>query len=163
MFSRPEIIVPVDVLQLRSEALARSPGLAAIAFNRNVSRLRQRFVREMATEPGRIAGKVQWQSEKQRRAFFATNGFGRGIPTIRTHALSKGWKTDLKTSAVGGLFTAVNNVPYKRFVQGLQAQRMHINRWKQESEVIPRYQQEAQVILRETWRTVLDETAGVRR
>lgn len=140
MFSRPEIIVPVDVLQLRSEALVKSPGLAATAFNRNVSRLRSRFVKEMATEPP-------------------------PVPTyIRTHALSKGWKTDLKTTRDGGLFTAVNRVPYKRFVQGDRARWFHIQRgWKQEAQVIPRYQQEAQVILRETWRTVLDETAGVRR
>ena len=29
---------------------------------------------------------IQWDSERQRRAFFATDGFGRGIPTERTGA-----------------------------------------------------------------------------
>lgn len=33
----------------------------------------------------------QWTSEKQRKAFFATDGFGRGIPTVRTHETSGGW------------------------------------------------------------------------
>ena len=31
-----------------------------------------------------ISYPVQWDSEKQRRAFFATNGFGHGIPYERT-------------------------------------------------------------------------------
>lgn len=29
---------------------------------------------------------IQWDSERQKRAFFATDGFGRGIPTRRTGA-----------------------------------------------------------------------------
>jgi len=36
------------------------------------------------SEPGKpITYPVQWDSEKQRRAFFATNGFGKGIPYTR--------------------------------------------------------------------------------
>lgn len=33
----------------------------------------------------------KWTSAKQRSAFFATDGFGRGIPSERTHGLSNGW------------------------------------------------------------------------
>jgi hypothetical protein len=34
--------------------------------------------------PGPVKYPIRWTSERQRRAFFATNGFGRGIPTKRT-------------------------------------------------------------------------------
>jgi hypothetical protein len=34
-----------------------------------------------------------WTSDKQRKAFFATDGFGGGIPYSRTQTLSRGWKT----------------------------------------------------------------------
>ena len=46
-------------------------------------------------EPTRVqhgdGNPYQWQSEKQRRAFFATDGFGGGIPYQRTGELSAGW------------------------------------------------------------------------
>jgi len=35
---------------------------------------------------------IPWDSPKQRRAFFATNGFGRGIPTKRTDEYVNAWK-----------------------------------------------------------------------
>jgi len=37
---------------------------------------------------------VQWDSERQRLAFFATNGFGKGIPYQRNHQYRLGWKTE---------------------------------------------------------------------
>jgi hypothetical protein len=47
----------------------------------------------MSEEGAPIRYPVQWDSEKQRRAFFATNGFGKGIPYKRTHKYRLGWKT----------------------------------------------------------------------
>src|SRR5690348_12561843 len=46
---------------------------------------------ELAHEPGKVKYPIEWESEKQRRAFFATNGFGRGIGAERTHDLSQSW------------------------------------------------------------------------
>lgn len=37
-------------------------------------------------------GKFPWQTEKQRRAYFATNGFGNGIPYRRKGNANKGWR-----------------------------------------------------------------------
>lgn len=34
---------------------------------------------------------IRWDSEKQKRAFFATDGFGRGIPSRRSGRYIKGW------------------------------------------------------------------------
>lgn len=47
---------------------------------------------EMREEGKPIVYPVQWDSTKQRKAFFATNGFGRGIPTKRTGASVNAWK-----------------------------------------------------------------------
>lgn len=50
-------------------------------------------VRDRMTEEGApVRRPVQWDSERQRRAFFATNGFGRGIPYRRTHQYRFGWQ-----------------------------------------------------------------------
>lgn len=37
---------------------------------------------------------INWDSERQRRAFFASNGFGRGIPYKRTGEYVDNWKLD---------------------------------------------------------------------
>ncbi len=54
----------------------------------------------------------QWQSERQRRAYFATNGFGAGIPYSRTDTLKNGWEVVNK----GVSAKIVNDVPYASFV-----------------------------------------------
>ena len=51
-----------------------------------------RKIRAIVNKPGKaINYPVKWDSEKQRRAYFATDGFGRGIPTKRTGAYIEGW------------------------------------------------------------------------
>lgn len=52
-------------------------------------------IKEKLSEEGKpIRYPVQWDTERQRRAFFATNGFGAGIPYRRTHATRLGWQEE---------------------------------------------------------------------
>ena len=46
-------------------------------------------------EPGPVSYPIRWTSERQRKAFFATKGFGRGIPYKRTGKLAKAWVVDI--------------------------------------------------------------------
>lgn len=139
MFSRPEIVVPTDVFALRTEALRKSPALAATAFKRDASRLGSQFKKEISKEPP-------------------------PVPTYRrTHRLSKSWRVEFKALPDGGIFRAVNGTPYKRWVQGANARWFHIQRgWVQESVIVPKYQKLAQERIREIHRTILDPRAGVR-
>jgi hypothetical protein len=70
---------------------------------------------------------LRWKSEKQRRAFFATNGFGKGIPYRRTGELAEGWQTEFVATPAGGEWSVFNNVGYADYVQGLNQQPMHID------------------------------------
>lgn len=54
------------------------------------SRVKER----MSVEGKPVRYPINWDSERQRRAFFATNGFGRGIPYQRTNAYRFGWKVE---------------------------------------------------------------------
>ena len=55
------------------------------AMKRGIKQFMARLRHKMRSEAGdRITYPVKWDSEKQRRAFFATNGFGKGIPYKRT-------------------------------------------------------------------------------
>lgn len=73
---------------------------------------------ELKTTPGAVKYPIMWTSEKQRRAFFATDGFGRGIPTQRSNKMVNAWVLD--TSARKGRFTLklTNTTGYSQFVVG---------------------------------------------
>jgi hypothetical protein len=84
----------------------------------------------LAPEIGPVVYPIAWTSEKQRRAFFATNGFGRGIPTKRTGALNDGWNSFSET--ITGLGTRVliwNSQGYAQFVVGRFTPSGHMQRF----------------------------------
>ncbi len=64
----------------------------------------------------------QWDSEKQRRAYFASNGFGGGIPYRRTQNLARGWKAEGK----GVDQVVTNDVPYAKYVKDFAQSRGHM-------------------------------------
>lgn len=69
---------------------------------------------------------IDWQTPKQRRAFFATNGFGKGIPTQRTGKLQEEWAIILTPNPTGGELSFDNGAAHSPYVQGDVQQRMHI-------------------------------------
>ena len=67
-------------------------------------------------QPGRPRGgkKVVWDSEKQRRAYFATGGFGAGIPYKRTGKMAAAWENQ----AIANGYLIVNTEEKSVFVYG---------------------------------------------
>lgn len=148
-----------------------SSNLLSTAYTRNTRRLLSRWKAALKVEPSSASNyyPIHWKSAKQRRAFFATNGFGRGIPTPRTHALSNGWQTDITPLADGGDLTVYNSAPEAGFVYGdfdTPRQPMFdggtggIN-WLDPFSVSASYFDQAEFILSETFHTILSPTAGV--
>jgi hypothetical protein len=77
---------------------------------------------------------VQWDSEKQRRAFFATNGFGAGIPYKRTGRYAQSFRvTKTGKGAARRAYTLENTWPKSMYVGGNAAgarqSRIHEGRW----------------------------------
>ena len=90
------------------------------------SRVRDR----MAEEGKPVRYPINWDSEKQRRAYFATNGFGRGIPYQRTQRYQLGWRlqrvplgTTLSNKHPAGAVGGLPGTP-----SGWQS-RIHRGRW----------------------------------
>lgn len=78
----------------------------------------------------------KWESERQRRAYFATNGFGGGIPYRRTGALGVSWIFETPGWDVwkGRI---VNKVPYARYVMGDAQQKGHrADKWRKVEKVV---------------------------
>jgi hypothetical protein len=51
-------------------------------------------IKDRLVEGKPIRYPVQWDSERQKRAFFATNGFGQGIPYQRTNRMVLGMRLE---------------------------------------------------------------------
>lgn len=79
---------------------------------------------------------IKWDSAKQRKAFFATDGFGRGIPTKRTGEYAAGWKIEPITNG----YALTNETEYSKFVGGdafgVVHSGIHKDRWQVYRDVV---------------------------
>lgn len=93
--------------------------------------------RTLRREPGPVAYPIEWETEKQRRAFFATDGFGHGIPYSRSHDYVNAWHV---TADYEGGLTAINvrnDLDESDFIGGRRQQKMHRNTgWPNAIEVL---------------------------
>jgi hypothetical protein len=94
----------------------------------------------LSHEPERVqhgAGNpYQWQSEKQRRAYFATDGFGAGIPYTRTHDLADSY-TYTETDSNWTSVKIDSYSEYVDFVMGDYQQRGHAaDGWRKVGDII---------------------------
>ncbi len=88
-------------------------------------------------EPARVnhgaGNKYKWNSDKQRKAFFATNGFGGGIPSKRTGQMKEGWRTSVDPYRT----TIYNRVRHSQFVVGDNQQKGHkADKWRQVQQIV---------------------------
>jgi hypothetical protein len=102
------------------EEWLRFVGDDVYALNtRILNQLRPQMLQELQTYPGRVKYPIQWTSDRQRRAFFASNGFGAGIPYRRTNALARGWNIQAHRKGDGRTDIVIDNyAKYARFVVG---------------------------------------------
>ena len=78
----------------------------------------------------------EWQTGKQRRAFFATDGFGGGIPTQRTGDTVGAWEMQVRDSNWTSA-KIVNKSKGAFFVQGDGQQRGHkADGWRKVNDII---------------------------
>jgi hypothetical protein len=89
------------------------------------NRLASRSLARLGQIPGKPKYPIRWTSERQRRAFFATKGFGRGIPTRRTGKIVRSWEAEFSSNKYGGVLLLVNMHPAVQYLQGENAQGFH--------------------------------------
>lgn len=100
-------------------------------FNADAQALAQNVVDDLAPlllaelqqTPGSVAYPIEWTSERQRKAFFASGGFGKGIPYQRTGTYRDSWfvAADIENAQV--VIQIGNTAPYAQFVGGSLNQR----------------------------------------
>jgi hypothetical protein len=86
--------------------------------------------RRMKKAGKKIKYPVNWHSLKQMLAFFASDGFGRGIPTVRTNRYINGWQVQ---RASAGYTVLHNKTKGARYIGGLAdgsgQSKIHKGRW----------------------------------
>jgi len=113
-------------------------------------------------EPGPVVYPIEWASERQRRAFFATNGFGHGIPYRRTHRYAEGWRVEADYR--GGLseMSITNSTDYAEYIGGRKRQPFHANTgWADAEQVTARIIAELDRMIADGLLRVMDEELGV--
>lgn len=163
MTIRITVTTPDALLRDYERAAGRYPALVERAFRRQLQRIGKRTRDVLAREPGRSHRPVIWQTERQRRAYFASGGFGAGIPYRRSGRLSAGWKSQTLSLDKGARLIVYNDVGYSTFVQGDRVQRQHLaTGWVQANPVLLKAQEDAEEQLEIIWQTLTDDFAGVR-
>jgi hypothetical protein len=76
-------------------------------------------------QPPPVSYPFVWTSVRQRAAFFATNGFGRGIPTRRTGLMVAGWGLLPVYTEMLIQVTALNRSGHEQYVTGIDQQPGH--------------------------------------
>ncbi len=88
-------------------------------------------------EPGPVVYPFLWASEKQRRAFFATDGFGHGIPYRRKRRYIHSWHVRADYADTLSGITVSSDSPVSEFVGGRRQQPGHVQTgWPNAIEVI---------------------------
>jgi hypothetical protein len=99
-------------------------------------------VQALADAPRPVRYPIAWKSERQRRAFFATRGFGKGIPYQRTGQTARGWQVEAEQVGNVTALAVSNRVPHAQFVYGTVQdpsiqQPFHVNTgWPKADEVV---------------------------
>lgn len=150
-----EVRVDTDVLDAIADAAQTAPRRMNAAYKKRVKRIRQRILDDLREYPGPVKYPFKWKSERQRRAFFATDGFGWGIPYVRTNALKDGWQTRIEDRTDGAIFSVENRAEYAQYVMGDWQQPGHLaTGWNSAAEIVAKYREQATDELIDTWGAV---------
>lgn len=124
-------------------------------------RLANEALRKITIVPGAPVHPIRWKSQRQRKAYFASKGFGKGIPSRRNYKLLKGWRVVVRPTPYGGSISMENPEPYMRFVQGADAQPFHLDTgWVQQGDVENDFLRETTSQVVQTWEVVGKTMSG---
>lgn len=124
---KASVLPDKDVLDAIAKDLPKAPILMRSVMALKVRRLDDEVISKLRVEPPKPTYPLRWKSAKQRAAYFATNGFGKGIPYRRTGDMLKRWVTLFIPTPDGGDIEVRNDSPHVDYVQGFDQQPFHID------------------------------------
>lgn len=110
--------IQISGIERAKTAFDTLPLSSNVALQRAVADNRDNALLALAKEPGEVKYPIEWASDKQRKAYFATDGFGAGIPYQRTGGLANSWTLQFENTPNGGTYIFNNPSRAARFVGG---------------------------------------------
>lgn len=116
-----------ELLDQYAELFQRSPQLLSVITAKVADKYAARIEAIAKAEPGPAHYPILWASLRQQIAFYASNGFGRGIPTIRTHDTARKSKVVVTqgTTTAPASIGVESGSTYDKFVRGYAQQPFH--------------------------------------
>ncbi len=115
-----------DLVGFKDE-LAQFPEISQIVLDEALNEILELLYEATIMPQERPTYPIHWDSEKQRKAFFGTFGFGRGIPTERSGFLQDSWTCEYAemapqpigehTAAYSSSVMLYSECPYTQFTE----------------------------------------------
>lgn len=161
------LTIDADILDALRETAKEAPRAVQVFVERTVKgdlETDLNALRYTPPPPHFPRGQFPWKSQRQRRAYFATNGFGGGIPYRRgMPGIASKWKVVVELTTNSGLITAGNDSPAAPYVYAPHQQPFHANRWPDPDRTLLTAQDRAVENLIAGWYSIADPLAkGVR-
>lgn len=122
---------------------------------------------ELRYEPPGVYYPFVWASLKQMRAYFASDGFGAGIPYQRTHRYSQSWRLDMLREGDTFTFRVSNDDPAAKWIGGSFDQRREFQQpghiasgWPRSQDTVDFWLDAAGDEFEKAFNQVIDETFG---
>lgn len=152
-----DVIINDDIFRAYDDLFDEYPRLVTRAFRGEIERVMGPAVDELSADPGPVKYPIRWKTERQRRAFFASGGFGRGIPTQRTGKALAAWELIIEGDGLDLSAALTNPVPYDIYIQGDYAQPFHLDTgYTQAAPVFVRYEEATIDALIDTWFAIVE-------
>lgn len=116
---RVEAIIDTDVIEAQRDLIENiAPEFGLAMRNEVVPLVTKKVQQTIAVYPPAVKHPFEFATDKSRRAYFATQGFGHGIPYQRTKTLYNSWKVELDRRMNEGFIQIKNTAPYAGYVYG---------------------------------------------
>jgi len=132
-----KLSIDTDIIDAIKDAVKQSPRAIDALMNGSIRNdTKQRLLKALSVTPGPVVLPVEWETDKQRKAFFASNGFGRGFGAKRTGEISNAWELEGESKNGTGDFIIFNPKKAAQYLYGPRQQRFHIQTgWIGESQI----------------------------
>ncbi len=132
-----DVTINLDELLAFQQALTAMPEKVTAVLTETMKEAEDRGYLELSAYAEPPTYPIKWQSEKQRRAFFASSGFSGGIPHQRQGALPGSFEESEVMASAGLVEGKVYSVEeWAKFVMGAKDQSsIHAGRWSTDVEV----------------------------
>jgi len=125
-----EFLFDFSALEKLQAALEVMPELFEAEFVQGMGEAVDILYTPLAQYPASPSYPIHWDSKRQRDAFFATNGFGGGIPHQRDGEVPDSWRGEIATTPSVIRGSVFSQKPGIRYVQDRNFQsNIHKGRW----------------------------------